>query len=260
MISPYENIAGVTFSTLGLQATVQRLSAWMDDEFSGARWFACVNPHSVELVHRTRAFARAIKRADIVTADGTGIVLVSRLNGGNVSERVCGPDIFPLLMEKLNRERPGTRVFFLGSTEETLQILRKKCEKDFPALEIAGVSSPPYKPSFSPLEIEMMASAINQTNSDILWIGLGAPKQEILTAELVPMVNVRIVGPIGGVFDFYSGRITLPPVFLQKFGLIWLYRLVQEPRRLWRRNIDAPVFVVRAFLTRLGLLRYGDGK
>lgn len=211
---------------------------------------ACVNPHSVEETRRNPAFREALTGADLITADGTGIVVASRLRRGRVRERVCGPDIFPLLCAHLNAAKAGTRMYFLGTNDATLAALRTKFEAEFPHLVFAGSFAPPYRKKFSKEENADMAARINASAADVLWIGLGAPKQEIWAYENRARLNVRLIGPVGGVFDFFTGRVKLPPTWMQKLGLIWLWRLCQEPRRLFRRNLDSPVFLLRALLRR----------
>ncbi len=244
-----ETIVGVPFSSLPLQATIDVLAAAVD----GSRpwWFACVNPHSVETARRDRQFAAALAAADLNTADGVGIVVASRLLRGGIRERVCGPDLFALLCATLDRNRPGTRMFFLGATMETLAELVRRFQCDFPNLVVAGSMAPPFKPAFSPEDDAVMADAINGARTDVLWIGLGAPKQEKLAHRLRDRLNVRLIAPVGGVFDFYTGRVKLPPRWMQRAGLIWLYRFCQQPRRLFRRNMDTPLFLYHVLQQKL---------
>jgi N-acetylglucosaminyldiphosphoundecaprenol N-acetyl-beta-D-mannosaminyltransferase len=241
-MSDNETIVGVPISALPLQATVDVLATAVD----GNRpfWFTCVNPHSVETSRRDPHFAAALAAADLNTADGVGIVVASRLLRGRIRERVCGPDLFALLCARLDRDRPGTRMFFLGATRETLAELVRRFESDFPNLVVAGTMAPPFKPAFSLEDETEMADMVNAARTDVLWIGLGAPKQEKLAHRLRDRLSVRLIAPVGGVFDFYTGRVKLPARWMQRAGLIWLYRFCQEPRRLLRRNLDAPLFLV----------------
>lgn len=248
--SPQELIGDVSFIVLPLTATVEVCAAALGRS-GHPEWFACVNPHSVETARRDPAFAAALRGCNLITPDGIGIVIASRILGGHIRERVCGPDLFPLLCAKLGRERPGTRMFFLGATEDTLSALTARFARDFPSLVTAGTFAPPFKPEFTPEDDAAMIEAVNAARADILWIGLGAPKQEKLAHRLRDRLNVRLIGPVGGVFDFYTGRVKLPPVWAQRWGMIWLYRLCQEPRRLLRRNLDTPVFLARVLTQRL---------
>lgn len=249
-----ESIVGFPFSTLTLRSSVELLARWAagEDAVAGRpRWFVCANPHSLEVARRDAAFAAAVRAADLVTADGTGIVLASRLLGGCIPERVCGPDLFPSLCATLDRTRPGTRMFFLGTTEATLATMAAKVEREFPRLIVAGTLAPPFRAAFAPADDAAMVAAVNAARPDVLWVGLGAPKQEKWVHRCARRLETKLVGPVGGVFDFYTGRVKLPPPWAQRLGLIWLFRLCQEPRRLLRRNLDSPVFLARVLAQRI---------
>lgn len=245
-----ESICGISFCTLRLKATISLLADELEKPQHEPHWFVCVNPHSVEEAHRNPSFWKAVSGADLVTADGTGIVVASRLRGGCIRERVCGPDIFPKLCAYLNETKAGTRMFFLGTNDATLEALERKFGEDYPNLVFAGAFAPPYRHQFSEEENAEMAERINNARADVLWVGLGAPKQEIWVYENRHRLSVKLIGPVGGVFDFYTGRVKLPPLWMQKLGLIWLFRLCQQPRRMFRRNLDTPVFLFRALILR----------
>ncbi|MCC5841305.1 MAG: WecB/TagA/CpsF family glycosyltransferase [Opitutales bacterium] len=114
----------------------------------------------------------------------------------------------------------------------------------------AGAYAPPFRPQFSEEENAVIVERINASEADVLWIGLGAPKQEKWAYQNRDRLHVKLIGPVGGVFDFFTGRVKLPPAWMQKLGLIWLWRLCQEPRRLFRRNLDSPVFRLRSLLSK----------
>ena len=252
-----ETITAYPFSTATLSETLSLLADWLEsppptrNAPPRARFFVCANPHSLELARKDRAMHAAIMAADLVTPDGAGIVLASRLLNGRIRERVCGPDLFPGLCAHLNAARPGTRMFFLGSTEENLASLERRFRADYPALNFCGALAPPFRAEFSAEEEDAMIRTINAAEPEVLWLGLGAPKQEKWAHRMRSRLRVALVGPIGGAFDWYSGRIRLPPLWMQKAGLQWLHRLAQEPRRLWRRNLDSPIFLARVAVQRL---------
>lgn len=256
-----EEIAGIRFCTLNLPDTIKLLADWSglvaERAETSAKWLACVNPHSVEEARRNPDFKAALNAADLVTADGTGIVVGSVLLGGQIRDRVCGPDIFPQLCEYLNERKAGTRMFFLGTNDETLAALEKKFAEVYPDLEFAGAFAPPYRKQFTEEEHLKMVERVNASNADMLWVGLGAPKQELWCHHNAHRLNVKLIGPVGGVFDFFTGRVKLPPKWVQRFGMISLYRLCQEPRRLWRRNLDSPIFLMRVLWQ---LIREGRAK
>jgi len=253
------NITGFDFSRLTLQETVDQVEQWATDPSVRGKCLAIVNPHSVETAFRDPEFAAAIRAADLVTPDGVGILLASKILGAGIPEVVNGPDLFEALCRQLNAKKTGTKMFFLGSTPDNLNAIEDKFKTDFPNLGIAGTFSPPYKPQFSQDDLAAMIDLINQSGADILWVGLGAPKQEKWAQACRHRLNVKVIAPVGGVFDFYTGRIRLPPKWVQKLGLIFLYRFFQEPRRLWRRNLDSPLFLCRVIAQKVQGLKGSKG-
>lgn len=207
------------------------------------RWLACLNPHSYVVGIDDKEFSSALKDADWLIPDGSGIVFASRLLGGDIRQRVTGPDLFYSLHDEINRIG-GKRVFFLGGSSKTLLLIQEKMGNDFPGIQLAGTYSPPFKDRFSAKDVDEMVAAINAADADILWVGLSAPKQEKWIYENRDRLNVKFIGAVGAVFDFYAGTVRRSPVIFQKLGLEWLPRLLQQPRRLWRRMfVSAPVFV-----------------
>lgn len=213
-------------------------------------WLACINPHSYVVSLDDEQFELALRDANWLVPDGIGIVLASLLLKGSIQERVTGSDIFLGLNQYMNAER-GMSVFFLGSTEETLELIRQRMKLDYPHIRIVGTYSPPFKQNYSPAELEDMISAINAVEPDVLWVGLTAPKQEKWIYANRNRLNVRFVGAVGAVFDFYARRVQRSPLFFQRVGLEWLPRLVQQPTRLWRRMfLSAPIFLWHVFKAR----------
>jgi N-acetylglucosaminyldiphosphoundecaprenol N-acetyl-beta-D-mannosaminyltransferase len=210
------------------------------------RWLACMNPHSYAESLRNPSFHAALKEADWLVPDGAGMLLASRLLGGALRERVTGSDVFFGVNEALAHSGGGS-VFFLGSTEETLACIRKRMAEDYPTVRVAGTLSPPFKPEYTPQELDSMIQAINEAAPDVLWVGMTAPKQELWIHFNRDRLRVKFAAAIGAVFDFYTGRVKRSHPFFQRFGLEWLPRLIQEPRRLWRRTfVSAPVFLMDA--------------
>lgn len=215
------------------------------------RWLACLNPHSYAVALDDALFAMALKDADWLIPDGAGVVIASRVLGGTINQRVTGTDMFFALHERMNLAT-GMSVFFLGATEETLNLIRRRMAKDFPSVRVAGCYSPPFKPVYSTAELDEMIGAVNTAAPDVLWVGLTAPKQEKWIYENRSRLNVKFVGAVGAVFDFHTGRVKRSPVIFQKLGLEWLPRLMQQPRRLWRRMfVSAPIFVWHTLKARL---------
>jgi N-acetylglucosaminyldiphosphoundecaprenol N-acetyl-beta-D-mannosaminyltransferase len=246
-----ENILGYQISTQTLSDSICQIVQWLDND-EKEKIFICANPHSLIEAENDRLFQQAIYEGDLVTPDGTGIVLASKILGGGIRHRITGSDIFWELSRELNK-CGGKSYFFLGSTDETLSAIKRKMVDDFPNITFAGCYSPPYKPEFTVEENNIMIQAVNAAQPDVLWVGMTAPKQEKWIHQHRKHLNVKFVGAIGAVFDFYVGNVKRSHPVFQRMGLEWLPRLVQEPRRLFRRNfISSPLFLLWVIKQRLG--------
>lgn len=246
-----EDILGYGVSTGARGECVDKIYLALSDG-KERRWLACLNPHSYAVARSDSRFARALKAADWLIPDGVGIVLASGLLGGSIRERVTGSDIFYGLCDRLEADG-GRSVFFMGATEDTLQEIRERFTRDYPNIKLAGTYSPPFKPEYSSEEIMAMVACINAAKPDVLWVGMTAPKQEKWIVDNLSSLDVRFVAAVGAVFDFYAGRVKRASPVFQRLGLEWLPRLVQQPRRLWRRMlVSAPVFVWHVLREKLG--------
>lgn len=194
-----------------------------------------INAFSYDNARMDVLFSEALQKGDVLIPDGISIVKACRfLNAkSQPKERIAGWDLFVYEMEKLNRV--GGKVMFLGSSDAVLNLIRHRVAEKYPKIEV-DTYSPPYKPVFSDEENEAMISAINHSNPDLLWIGMTAPKQEKWAYTHLDRLDVHChIGTIGAVFDFFAGTVKRAPERWQRVGLEWLYRLLSEPRRMWRR-------------------------
>lgn len=194
-----------------------------------------INAFSYDNARKDVLFSEALQKGDVLIPDGISIVKACRfLNAkSQPKERIAGWDLFVYEMEKLNRV--GGKVMFLGSSDAVLNLIRQRVAEKYPKIEV-DTYSPPYKPEFSDEDNEAMISAINHSNPDLLWIGMTAPKQEKWAYTHLDRLDVHChIGTIGAVFDFFAGTVKRAPERWQRVGLEWLYRLLSEPRRMWRR-------------------------
>ena len=194
-----------------------------------------INAFSYDNARKDVLFSEALQKGDVLIPDGISIVKACRfLNAkSQPKERIAGWDLFVYEMEKLNRV--GGKVMFLGSSDAVLNLIRHRVAEKYPKIEV-DTYSPPYKPDFSDEDNEAMISAINHSNPDLLWIGMTAPKQEKWAYTHLDRLDVHChIGTIGAVFDFFAGTVKRAPERWQRVGLEWLYRLLSEPRRMWRR-------------------------
>lgn len=196
-----------------------------------------INAHSYNVARKDELFAEALTKGDYLIPDGMSVVKACKWLHAKSQprERIAGADLFEYEMDRLNK-KCGT-VMFMGSSEKTLAKIVDQAAKVYPNLKVVTYS-PPYKPEFDEADNKAIVDAINMTNPDLLWIGMTAPKQEKWTYSHWNELNIHChVGTIGAVFDFFAGNTKRAPQWWQKHGLEWLYRLIKEPRRMWRRYI-----------------------
>ena len=212
-----------------------------------------INAHSFNTAQKDELFAEALKNGDYLIPDGASIVKACRWLGckSQPRERVAGWDLFEYEMERLNEK--GGRCMFMGSSEKVLALIVEKARTAYPNIEVVTYS-PPYKPEFTDGDNRAIIKAINDADPDLLWIGMTAPKQEKWTYAHWNELNIRChVGTIGAVFDFFAGTAVRAPRWWQKHSLEWLYRLIKEPRRMWRRYVVGnPLFIRNVFKEKSG--------
>ena len=255
MLFQTEDIVGYPVNYEPIGNIVSHLIGLIQSRIRSCCYFGCLNPHSVETAAGDSKFKAALLEADFLTAYGVGIVYASRLSRGKIQERVTGTDMFAALTTSMN-VAGGMSCYFLGSTEDTLQKIQDRMAKEYPGVRVAGTYSPPFKPTFDIDDTDKMIRRVNASDCDVLWVGMTAPKQEKWIHQNRHKLNVTFAGPIGAVFDFYAGNIKRAGPGWQKLGLEWLPRLLQEPRRLWRRNFgSSPAFLMRCVRYRFSQAR-----
>jgi N-acetylglucosaminyldiphosphoundecaprenol N-acetyl-beta-D-mannosaminyltransferase len=201
---------------------------------------ACANPHSMVVAKTDAQFRNALNSATHVVSDGVGCRIAARLTGRDLGPRITGFDYFEALMRKLNER--GGKVFFLGSSTETLTRIKQRCAQEYSNLAIYA-HSPPFG-AWTDAQDAQILQFLRDAEPDILWVGLTAPKQEKWVAAHRDSLRTPVIGCIGAVFDYYAGTVKRAPRWLCRAGLEWLYRLAGEPRRLWKRTIVSfPVFM-----------------
>lgn len=196
-----------------------------------------INAHSYNTALKDPLFAEALQKGDVLVPDGASIVMACRWlkAKSQPTERIAGWDLFELEMERLNRK--GGKCFFMGSSEKVLGLIREKAARVYPNITVETYS-PPYKPEFSEEDNRAIIDAINAAKPDLLWIGMTAPKQEKWTYTHWNELDIDChCGNIGAVFDFFAGTVERAPKWWQEHSLEWLYRLMKEPKRMWRRYI-----------------------
>lgn len=204
-----------------------------------------INAHSYNTALKDDFFAEALMKGDALIPDGASIVMACRKLKAKIQpkERIAGWDLFTMEMERLNRK--GGTCFFMGSSEKVLKLIREKGKTVYPNIRIETYS-PPYKPEFSEAENREIIEAINRANPDLLWIGMTAPKQKKWAYRHWNELHIHChCGTIGAVFDFFAGTMERAPMWWQEHSLEWLYRLIKEPKRMWRRYIIGNTLFIR---------------
>lgn len=224
-----DNILGVNIAVTNMESTIHEL-AEKRNEWKGQ--YICVsNVHTTVMAHENPEYMKIQNEAVMALPDGSPLSSYSRENGKVVARRVTGPD---LMRELLTRSGEyGFTHFFYGSTQDTLDKLRAKIEGSYPDAKIVGMISPPFR-ELTPEEDDAYVKQINDANPDFVWVGLGAPKQEIWMAAHKGRVNSIMIG-VGAAFAFESGKVKRAPKWVQNLKLEWFYRMLQDPKRLFKR-------------------------
>jgi len=194
-----------------------------------------INAHSFNVAQKDALFAEALINSDVLLPDGASIVKAVKWLKDEKIERITGWDLFSFEMDKLNKTKGVC--FFLGSSVKVLELILKKSAEDYPNVRMIGYS-PRYKSDFTDAENKSMIDDIHAVNPDLILIGMTAPKQEKWSYLHYDQLNVNChICAIGAVFDFYAGTMKRAPLWWQQHSLEWLYRLIIEPRRMWKRYI-----------------------
>jgi N-acetylglucosaminyldiphosphoundecaprenol N-acetyl-beta-D-mannosaminyltransferase len=232
------SILNTKVSAINMKIALIKLNQWIIKKESA---YICVAAaHSVMECVQNPSLYPAFNNSNLTTPDGMAIVWLMRLKGHKSVQRVYGPDLLISACEfGISR---GWRHYFLGGTDQTLAMLTAKLQTTYPDLKIVGHYAPPFRP-LSSEENEQILASIRNSQADIVWVGLGSPRQEIWMYENLGRVNASVMVGIGAAFDFLSGSKRQAPRWLQKLGMEWFFRLVSEPKRLWPRYRQYPRFV-----------------
>ena len=218
-------------------------------DFSKSKVINTINPHSYCVAKEDQTFEQALKDSDILLPDGIGVVWAERFLNRNSIKKIAGYDLFIFLMNKLELEKGS--VFFLGSSEKTLNKIMLRCKSEYPKVKF-GSYSPPFKDVFSEMDSKVMCDEVNEFKPDVLFIGMTAPKQEKWSYKYQHNLNATLICSVGAVFDFYAGNITRSSSFWINLGLEWFPRLIKDPKRLFWRNFGStPKFILETISFKL---------
>lgn len=222
-------VLGAQIDALSWDQALEQLSAWSDARES--RYVCICNVHSVVTTTRDSEYRRIINEADLCTPDGAPVAWALRRLGCTGQQRINGPDLMWRYLALAEAKQQA--VFFYGSTEGTLEKLAVAARRAFPRLRLVGLHAPPFR-ALSQQEVEAENALIRRSGAQLVFVGLGCPKQEQWMAQRRGQINAVMVG-VGAAFDYHAGTLKRAPLWAQRNGLEWLFRLVADPKRLFKR-------------------------
>ena len=241
---------GVRVDAIQMSQTISAIEEWIGSRGS-ARYVVLAGMHGLTEAQKDSSLKAALNDAALVVPDGMPLVWLGRYHGFPLKRRVYGPELMLRFCE-VTQDR-GYRHFFYGGREGVAELLAETLRERFPGLVIAGTFCPPFRPLTSGEEAAVTA-LIEQTRPDILWVGLGAPNQE-KWMHAHRHLSVPVMIGVGAAFDINTGRLQQAPHWMREIGLEWLFRLMAEPRRLWRRYLVLGPKFVFYILTEMAHLR-----
>lgn len=245
-------VLGVRFVAEPFPTVLDAVLEELSKPRTGRAGYLCpTGVHGVIEARRDSRLRDILNQAMFNVPDGMPIVMASRALGHDRAERVFGPDVmWAVLRDSVSL---GTRHFFYGGREGVADRLAERVTASFPGIAISGTYCPPFRP-LTPEEEDAIVRRINDSRTDVVWVGLSTPKQEHWIASMRDRLDVRLMCSVGAAFDYHTGSIRSAPEWMKRSSLEWFYRLLQEPRRLWRRYLDiVPSFLVLIGLQLLGL-------
>lgn len=222
-------VISLNICEIGFNEACAKIIEWAKLKTSTFVCFA--NVHMVIEAHSSRTFADQVNSAGLVLADGMPLVKALNSLYKVTQDRVAGMDMFPVLLKMASENKLG--VFLYGTTPELLQKIKDRAISEFPGIHFSGILAPPFNRSVNDPEF---IEAINASKPDLVFVALGCPKQEKWMYEHSSKINAVLLG-VGGAFPVYAGEVSRAPLFMRKLSLEWVYRLFQEPRRLFKRYL-----------------------
>ena len=251
MSFPRINVLGVGINAITFDAAVQTILQWV-----ARREHHYVNlctTHTVLECTYAPALNKIVNRGSLTFPDGMPLAWIGRALGHN-AERVYGPDLMLAVCER--GQAAGVRHFFYGGAPGVPELLTEKLRARYPQLVVAGMYSPPFRP-LTEAEQKDVVTMINQSAADIVWVGIGTPRQDYWVGQYRPLLDAAVLIPVGAAFDFHAGLKKQAPRWMMRLSLEWLFRMLSEPRRLGMRYlVSNPTFVWKLLMQALGLKKY----
>jgi N-acetylglucosaminyldiphosphoundecaprenol N-acetyl-beta-D-mannosaminyltransferase len=237
------NILGINIDNINPQQFIEKIEELVSKKECTYVCFS--NVHTIVTSQTDTELSKITNQSAIVAPDGMPVVWTAKLLGAKQIEKCSGPD----MMEEIFKlsDRKAYSHYFYGGTNDTLLKLKEKLIDKYPNIKIVGMYSPPFRP-LTKEEDEMIIRQINEANPDFIWVGLGAPKQEKWMAEHCSLIDRGILLGVGAAFNFYAGTVKRAPKWMQDAGLEWFYRLIKEPKRLWKRYLTTNTLFIYYFI------------
>lgn len=238
------DVLGVPVTVINPVAAAETIESWAGDDIGR---FVCIRDvASLMVINEDPAIRDLHHEAAMITPDGSPIALVGKLRGLPV-QRTCGPDLIDLIASRSVAK--GISHYFYGGKEGVAQLLAETFQRKYPGFRVAGYECPPFR-QLTPEEDEAVVQRITASGADIVWVGISSPKQDVWMRDHYKRLPQTLIG-VGAAFDFHTGAVKRAPVWMQKAMLEWAYRLLSEPKRLWKRYLVlAPRFVWKVVTTR----------
>jgi N-acetylglucosaminyldiphosphoundecaprenol N-acetyl-beta-D-mannosaminyltransferase len=237
-------ILGITINNLTMTEAIDTIVDWSAS--SGARQICFLNADCANIAYRNSTYLSVLNNASLCLADGVGLKLAGKLLGQDIAQNVNGTDMFPMLCKSLSERNVG--LFLLGARAEVVEGVADWVHKNHPNLKLAGF----HHGYFTPEEEPGIVEQIRDSGAGILLVAFGVPKQDLWIQHHLKELNVGVAMGVGGLFDFYSGRIPRAPLWMREIGMEWFFRFMQEPGRLWKRYfVGNTVFLSRVFREKL---------
>lgn len=241
-------ILGLRIDAVDISRAVDVIAAWVAN---GEQRYVCAAPaHSIMDCYRRPYLYRLFNASGMTVPDGMAVAWLVRWRGYKDVSRVAGSDLLDAIMQQSLAQ--GWKHYFYGGAPGIPEKLSARLEEKYPGVKMVGSYSPPFRPLTEEEDREIVAE-INAAAPDILWVGIGSPKQERWMAGHMDKVKGAVMIGVGAAFDFLSGQKKRAPLWMQRLGLEWLYRFISEPKRLWPRYSQYPLFVLLAFVEAMGI-------
>ena len=222
-------LLGIPIDNLTMATAIETILEWLNNE--GSRQICFVNADCVNITYKNKAYLEVLRKADLCLADGIGLKLAGKILNQEIAQNLCGTDMFPRLCQSIS----GTdlTLFLLGARPEAVEGVDKWIRENYPEVRVCGFQHGYFQPE----EEAGIIKRIKDSEAKLLLVAFGVPMQDIWIHEHLKETGVRVAMGVGGFFDFYSGRIPRAPLWMREIGMEWLYRLIQEPGRMWKRYL-----------------------